>query len=83
MKYAVFCCVKNKHRAVDPPCLDPLAFGTEKEPSPDLLLRRGRVTLFESSEKAEQELDKTLRTDLGKSFRKNFTFVILSCEEVK
>jgi hypothetical protein len=78
---AVFCCVKNKQRSIDPPCLDPLDFGIGNEPSPELLLRRGRVALFESREKAEQELEKTLKSEGAKGFREKFSFIILPCLE--
>ena len=77
MPYAVFCCRKNKNRAVDPPCLDPLDFGKGDEPKPDLLLRRGRVALFATREHAEAALWATGTSSL--EFAKNFSFLILEC----
>ena len=79
MPWAVFCCKKNKNRATDPPCLDPLDFGQGKEPNPDLLLRRGRVGLFVSKEHAEGALRTTGREMAGTEFAKDFSFVILEC----
>ena len=77
MPYAVFCCRKNKNRAIDPPCLDPLDFGKGDEPSQDLLLRRGRVALFTSREHAEAALWATGKS--SRDFVKNFSFYILEC----
>ena len=79
MPWAVFCCKKNKNRATDPPCLDPLDFGQGKEPNPDLLLRRGRVGLFISKEHAEGALRTTGKAMAGTEFTKDFSFVILEC----
>jgi hypothetical protein len=80
MPYAVFCCRKNKNRAVDPPCLDPLDFGIGEEPNPEVLLRRGRVGLFVSKEHAEGALRTTGKALAGQSFTKDFEFVILECD---
>ena len=80
MPYAVFCCRKNKNRAIDPPCLDPLDFGKDEEPNQELLMRRGRVALFTSREDATAALWAT-----GKAlpeFAKGFSFMILECISV-
>jgi hypothetical protein len=79
MPYAVFCCRKKKHRAIDPPCLDPLDFGIGEEPFPQLLLRRGRVGMFVSKEHAEGALRTTGKKLAGEAFTKDFYFVILEC----
>jgi hypothetical protein len=79
MPFAVFCHQKKKNRAIDPPCLDPLSFGVDREPSPELLLRRGRVALFSSREKAEEALASTGKVMAGTSFTKDFAFAILEC----
>ena len=81
MPYAIFCCRKNKNRAIDPPCLDPLDFGIGDEPKPELLLRRGRVGMFFSKEHAEAALRATGKELAGQSFTKDFDFTILECCE--
>jgi hypothetical protein len=82
--YAIFACVKNKNRAVDPPCLDPLSYGREGEPQPHLLLRRGRVQLFETYDEAEAELitSNDAAKAGGQEPYKNFDYVILKCDKV-
>ncbi len=79
MPYAVFCCRKNKNRAIDPPCLDPLDFGIGKEPKPEVLLRRGRVGLFDSHQHAKDALNATGKELAGQAFVKDFEFLILEC----
>jgi len=81
MPYAVFCISKNKNRSVDPPCLDPIDYGVGQEPEPSILLRRGRVALFESKELAEQALRDSIETNesLKANAKKQFDFVILEC----
>jgi hypothetical protein len=83
MPYAVFCCRKNKNRAIDHPCLDPLDFGLGHEPKPEILLRRGRVGIFESKELAEESLRTTCKEMAGTKFAKDFMFVILECRFAK
>lgn len=82
MPYAVFCSRKNNNRAIDKPCLDPLDFGKEPEPNPELLLRRGRVAIFPSREEAENALRATGKALAGQAFTKNFSFIILECREL-
>ena len=79
--YAIFACVKNKNRAVDPPCLDPLSYGRGGEPQPHLLLRRGRVQLFESEAEAQNRLHVTIENALAAdaTWPHEFGFVILEC----
>lgn len=79
MPYAVFCCKKNKNRAIDPPCLDPLDFGKGEEPGQELLLRRGRVALFATREYAEAALWATGASSSAQEFVKDFSFLILEC----
>jgi hypothetical protein len=85
MPYAVFCLPKNKNRAVDPPCLDPLDYGVGNEPDPHRLLRRGRVALFATAEEAEEALRATLLDGSSPElapWKKKFKFQILECREV-
>lgn len=79
--YAIFACQKNKNRAVDQPCLDPLSYGRGAEPQPHLLLRRGRVQLFADKATAENHLKVSIANALAKSavWPKEFDFVILEC----
>ena len=80
--YAIFACVKNKSRAVDQPCLDPLSYGREGEPEPHLLLRRGRVQLFASEAEAQNRLHVTIENALAADAKwpHEFGFVILECQ---
>jgi hypothetical protein len=78
--YAIFACQKNKSRAVDPPCLDPLSYGRDGEPQPHLLLRRGRVQLFESEAEAIDALQATIDSTLA--WTHEFNFLILKCDKV-
>lgn len=80
--YAIFACQKNKSRAVDPPCLDPLSYGRDGEPEPHLLLRRGRVQLFESETSANLALAESVNLALarGDGWPPSFDFVILECQ---
>ena len=80
MKYAVFCLLKNNDRSVGDPCLDPLDYGRDGEPERDLLLRRGRVKLFDTRELAESAIAATVRECWGMEFVKRFKFVVLECE---
>lgn len=81
MSYAIFCLQKNKNRAVDQPCLDPLDYGIGDEPWPELLLRRGRVALFDTEDAAFAALKETLRSDdeAVKSWAKVFKFQVIRC----
>lgn len=85
MPYAVFCLQKNKNRAVDHPCLDPLDYGIGNEPDPHLLLRRGRVALFPTEEAAEEALRATGKDPSAEmaEWKKMFKFQILECREVE
>jgi hypothetical protein len=80
--YAIFACQKNKNRAVDPPCLDPLSYGRDSEPQPHLLLRRGRVQLFETEAEAQNRLHVTIENALANDAKwpHEFGFVILECQ---
>jgi hypothetical protein len=80
--FAVFACVKNKNRALDVPCLDPLSYGRDFEPEPQLLLRRGRVQLFETYDDAESSLirSKDAAKSNGHEPYKNFDYVFLKCQ---
>jgi hypothetical protein len=80
--YAIFACQKNKSRAVDPPCLDPLSYGRDGEPEPHLLLRRGRVQLFETYDDAESSLisSNNAAKSNSREFYKNFDYVFLKCQ---
>ena len=82
--YAIFACIKNKNRSVDPPCLDPLSYGRDSEPQPHLLLRRGRVQLFESEAEAKNRLRVTIENaraarESNATWLREFDFVILEC----
>lgn len=77
--FAVFCFPKKKNRNIDPPCLDPMDFGTGKELLPELLLRRGRVGLFATREQAESALARTGKECAGEEWTKTFAFVVLEC----
>jgi hypothetical protein len=83
MPYAAFCVQKKKNRSIDPPCLDPLDYGLSGEPEPSILLRRGRVGLFETNEAAEQALKESVNSSdsLRANARKQFDFLILECIE--
>jgi hypothetical protein len=82
MPYAVFCLPKEKNRAVDPPCLDPLDYGVGNEPGPHLLLRRGRVALFATVDDAADAIRATLEDGELTTWKKKFKFQILECREV-
>ena len=79
--YAVFCQHRNRNRAVDPPCLDPLDYGRDDEPYQDKLLRRGRVRLFATKDEAIAALNELGKGDGEKQFMKDFAFTILECVE--
>lgn len=79
MPFAVFVQPKKRNRAIDPPCLDPLSFGRGQEPTPHLLLRRGRVAVFDTNEHAEAALRRTCKETAGQPWQKQFDFVILEC----
>ena len=79
MLFAVFCCPKNKHRAIDPPCLDPMDFGVGDEPEPELLMRRGRVGLFRTEDDAKEALQRTGKACSGQPWLKEFAFIVLEC----
>lgn len=81
--YAIFACQKNKNRSVDPPCLDPLSYGRDGEPEPHLLLRRGRVSVFEDKEAAQAAMEATvigLRELKAFDWLVQFDFVLLECD---
>jgi hypothetical protein len=77
--YAVFCKKKKVANPTDP-CLEPLAFGVDPEPKPTHLLRRQRVTLFETKAEAESAMKLTLEESAGMQFIKDFEFLILECQ---
>jgi hypothetical protein len=78
-RYAVFIQMRNKNRAVDQPCLDPLDFGIGNEPYQCQLLRRGRVGLFSTHDAAERALRRTCELNYGADFLKRCAFLILPC----
>lgn len=81
MQWAIFCCPKNKNRSVDPPCLDPLSYGRGNEPDQHLLLRRGRVTLFNTEEEAIEALQKTCdQTPKDDAWKAAFKWQFIECE---
>lgn len=80
MKYAVFCLLKCNDHAHGDPCLEPLSYGRGDEPQPHLLLRRKRVSLFNTREAAEVALTITLVACEGMEFVRRFRFVVLECE---
>ena len=82
MSYAVFCLLKSASRAVGNPCLDPLDYGQGEEPFPELLLRRGRVGLFQTKQQAEDSIEDTLKACEGKPFLDKFKFVVLECRMI-
>ena len=59
-----------------------LSYGHPNEPSPDLLLRRDRATLFETEAQARAALTSTLQicTKNGHEWPKKFIFKIVSVE---
>lgn len=75
--WVVFCCPRNKNRAVDEPCLDPLSYGRSGEPWPEQLLRRGRGTMFPSKEAALSALQETAKKCKGDAWLKDFAFTVL------
>jgi hypothetical protein len=79
--YAVFCIPKNKNRDLDPPCLDPVDYGIDDEPMPHLLLRRGRVGLFETEEQAIAAARKTIEHPDTKNngWKKSYQFQVIKC----
>ena len=81
--YAIFACQKNKNRAVDTPCLDPLSYGRDGEPEPHLLLRRGRVSLFIDKDTAWNALTATKANARlrGYSWSDSFDYLILECQD--
>ena len=79
MKYAVFCMLKNDDVWQDP-SVEPLAYGRGEDPEPHLLLRRKRVSLFDTREAAEVALTVTLVACEGMEFVRRFRFVVLECE---
>lgn len=80
MPFAAFCLPNNKNRSVDPPCMDPLDFGEGDEPEPELLMRRGRVGLFETREDAEDALLRTARACKGQAWLTQFAFLVVECK---
>ncbi len=81
MPWAAFVIPKNKHRSIDPPCLDPLDFGVGDEPSPTLLMRRGRVGLFLTREDVEREVKCTLEACRGQQWTKDLRVLVMECME--
>ena len=79
MPFAVFCCPKKKHRSIDTPCLDPMDFGVGDEPEPELLMRRGRVGLFQTEDDATEALQRTGKACSGQPWLKEFAFIVLEC----
>jgi len=59
-----------------------LSYGHDGEPSPELLLRRGRATLFATGAEAEDALTKTLQasTKNGDTWPTKFIFKIVAVE---
>ncbi len=78
MPYAVFAVRKNSLSNPNRLC-DPLDFGRGEEPRPEILLRRGRVGLFESKDAAEEALRETGKVLKGEDCLKTFAYVILEC----
>ena len=80
--YAIFACQKNKNRSLDVPCLDPLSYGRAGEPEPHLLLRRGRVQLFDTYDDAECALIRSndAAKSNGQQPYRNFDYVFLKCQ---
>jgi hypothetical protein len=83
--YAIFACDRKKNRAIDKPCLDPLSYGKDDEPSPEYLLRRGRVELFASNKEADSAFSVSAKRMADcdplafKNFQKSFSFLVLEC----
>ena len=63
---------------------DALSYGRDNEPSPNLLLRRGRATLFETMDTAEAALVASLQssTSKGDTWPKKFAFRIIPVENL-
>lgn len=59
-----------------------LSYGHASEPSPDLLLRRGRATLFSSGDEAEAALLATFQAEdrQGNKWPSKFMFKIVTVE---
>lgn len=59
-----------------------MSYGYPNEPDPELLLRRGRATLFATGAEAEAALTKTLRTctELGHLWPKKYRYLIVTVE---
>jgi len=79
--FAAFVIPKKKNRAIDPPCLDPMSYGVGDEPVPELLARRGRITLFSTYEEASEAIRKTAQACKGDPWIKKFAFVVLECHK--
>ena len=83
--YAIFACDRKKNRSVDKPCLDPLSYGKDYEPTPEYLLRRGRVELFVTKKEAEVALGISAKrmSDCDplafNNFQKSFAFLVMEC----
>lgn len=81
MPWAVFAIRKGCNRSIDPPCLDPLDFGVGDELEPTLLLRRGRVGMFQSREDAQREAIHTLEQCEGQEWMKTMKLLVMECVE--
>ena len=60
----------------------PMSYGHEDEPSPAMLLRRGRLSIFDSVREAEKALDVTLRQAKadGDKWPSKFVYSIIPVE---
>ena len=58
---------------------EPMDYGIAPEPHPEMLLKRGRIGLFETASKAETALEKTLEEakEMGAPWATSFKFVVL------
>lgn len=61
------------------PKCDPLDYGIGNEPEKDLLLRRGRIALFELRCEAEAAIKRTAEHCKDQTWTKKYGFAILEC----
>jgi hypothetical protein len=65
--------------------MDPLSYGRDEDPTPHLLLRRGRVSLFASRAAATDAIHATLSDDAVRDcdWARKWSFVVLECESAE
>ena len=65
--------------------MDPLSYGRSEEPTPHLLLRRGRVSLFASRAAATYAIHATPADDAARNcdWARKWSFVVVECEQAE